>query len=143
MLRLQAELVEYKLIKENQIALKFYVADFNNEKIYAYFVGRIDSKQMQRFQKCIAFSNELYSEEIDLDNIIDKKHLIGVICEINTKGNLIVEDFFKISDEYLYDDLVRLGMIDSDQKVIEEIKKHKEKQPQQQQLFEAPKTLFG
>lgn len=135
MLRLQAELVEYKLIRENQIALKLYVADFNNEKIYAYFVGRIDSKQMQNFQKYMAFSNELYSEEIDLDNIIDKKHLIGVICEINTKGNLIVKDFFRISDEYLYDDLVKLGMIDSDQKVIEEIKKHKEKQPAQQQLF--------
>lgn len=126
-MNLQGQLVEYKQLPNNHIAMKFYVLDDeNNNPVYAY--AKCNQNMLLRFQKFIAFSEQLYKEEIDLDNIIDKKHLIGVRVEVNDKGNLIVYDFFRIPDDILYEDAVKVGIFASDEKVLEEINKHKPKQ---------------
>lgn len=139
-MNLQGQLVEYKQLPNNHIAMKFYVLDDENKQpVYAY--AKCNQQMLFRFQKFIAFSGELYKEEIDLDNIIDKKHLIGVRVEVNDKGNLIVYDFFKIPDDILYDDAVKKGIFASDERVLEEIKKHKPKQIVKQETS-GQNTLF-
>lgn len=135
-MNLQGQLVEYKQLQNGKIAMKFYVLDDEGGKpIYAYAV--CNQQMLISFQKFIAFSEQLYSEEIDLDNIIDKKHLIGVRVEVNDKGNLIVYDFFKIPNDILYDDAVKKGIFASDEKVLSEINKHRPKKQEQKDQNQA------
>lgn len=117
MYKFQVYLVDYKLLDDNKIAMKFSCS----EQLFAYCITKINSSLMKEFANNIAFAKELYSEELDLDNIKEYKRLIIAHCELDKNKKLIVVGFSKLPSDYLYDDLIELKIIDDPDEVYEQI----------------------
>jgi len=117
MYKFQVHLVDYKLLDDNRIAMKFQCSD----KLFAYCITKINSVLMREFADNIAFAKELYSEELDLDNIKQYERLIIAHCELDRNKKLKVISFSKLPEGYLYDDLIDKKIIDDPDVVYEQI----------------------
>jgi hypothetical protein len=76
---------------------------------------------MREFADNIAFAKELYSEELNLDNIKQYERLIIAHCELDKNKKLTVISFSRLPKGYLYDDLVDKKIIDDPDVVSEQI----------------------